>query len=322
MRELQSMREAYISQRELAPILLAEVQGLFEPRPQGWHFESRYKGDESFALKLESGKVAQIDALEDFVACMLVVPTWAQIAEAVEYIEQFFEISYRRPHSDAETSKKSSDFPFDDLRLYGRLRAPGDMPSRPIDEILFEIQVKTFLQHAWSIATHDLVYKFERVSWARNRVAAQVKALLEHAEMSIGAIAELEKSGQLYASGTPEAQQQLIVDAVSAEWSSEELPEDRRRLATNIWQLLAHCEVDSGALVELITRGKTDLGGEHPLSLSPFQAILYYLARYEGEALTAVLDGTAQLTSPYTIPVADEVFNVLGLPRQSAVRAL
>ena len=47
------------------------------------------------------------------------------------------------------------------------------------------MQVKTFLQHAWGIATHDLIYKTDDVSWSRQRIAYQIKAMLEHAEMSI-----------------------------------------------------------------------------------------------------------------------------------------
>jgi ppGpp synthetase/RelA/SpoT-type nucleotidyltranferase len=322
MKVLQSVGEAFLLQSEVAPLLEAELRSLFESRDPRWYFSVRSKGDESFALKAESGRVSDVAAMEDFVGCMVVVPLISDIPSAIAFVERFFEVKYRRPESDRWTEKKSSDFPFDDLRLYGNLIAPSDLPARPIDAITFEIQIKTFLQHAWSIATHDLVYKFDRVSWARNRVAHQVKALLEHAELSVSAISELEGSGLFPEVGSPESSQQRINELIASEWPEEELPEDRRRLATNVWALLNNCEFDIANLPGLLARGRTEFQGFHPRTLSPFQCVLLYVAMYEGASLRPLLDGSKPISGEYRIAVADIVLEQLNLTRGQARRVL
>ena len=178
----ESVRIAYQQQEPLADILLGEIERLVKAAPKSWFFTSRKKLLESFAQKIESGAVPNPARLEDFVGAMIVVPMTSDVSEALQFINRFFVVEYQRPADSNVTLKLASDFPFDDLRLYGHLRPRDDQPSRPIDDVILEIQVKTFLQHAWSIATHDLVYKFDHVSWARSRVAYHVKALLEHAE--------------------------------------------------------------------------------------------------------------------------------------------
>ncbi|MBO9102288.1 MULTISPECIES: hypothetical protein [Rhizobium] len=85
--------------------LAAEVQ-LFlkeEAEKQGWFFVSRLKELESFALKIETGRVPEPAKLEDFFACTLVVPTLAHIEVAENAVLSHYDLSARRPPDDSKT---------------------------------------------------------------------------------------------------------------------------------------------------------------------------------------------------------------------------
>jgi ppGpp synthetase/RelA/SpoT-type nucleotidyltranferase len=150
-----------------------------------WHYESRIKEPESFALKLETGREPNPRRSEDLFACTLVVENHSKIPEAAKIVTELFKEEYRRPEQPNRTHMNSSNFAFDDLRIYASWVDDGVGPPTVANGLLFEIQIKTFLQHAWGIATHDLIYKTDEANWGSSRVAYQVKAMLENAELSI-----------------------------------------------------------------------------------------------------------------------------------------
>ncbi len=167
------------------------IRGLREP---GWHYASRIKELESFALKLETGRFPEPREIDDFLACTLVVENTTVIARAEELLCGKFELHERRPKDNKYTTKEPHSFRFDDLRLYVKWQDDPALPPTGLAGLLFEIQIKTFLQHAWSVATHDLVYKTDEKNWAKERIAFQIKAMLEHAETSIREADALAKS--------------------------------------------------------------------------------------------------------------------------------
>src|SRR5215213_854291 len=180
-----SVRDVYLEQLEKYQKLKEIVDALVVPlKDARWHYESRVKSEEGYALKLETGR-AEVDKFEDFFACTLVVENQARIKSAKNLVLSHFTLKYRRPKYDDFTHKSSESFPFDDLRLYVQYKDDPTLPPTGVDGLLFEFQIKTFLQHAWSIATHDLTYKSDTISWAKARIAFQIKAMLEHAEVSI-----------------------------------------------------------------------------------------------------------------------------------------
>ena len=162
-----------------------------------WHYESRIKSEESFALKLETGRVADPSAPEDFFACCVVVENLARVSDAESLICELFSLHERKPPSKSMTHLPPHSFDFDDLRLYVKWIDEPQLPPSGVDGMMFEFQVKTFLQHAWGIATHDFIYKTESVEWASSRIAYQVKAMLENAELSIAEVKRLTGSEML-----------------------------------------------------------------------------------------------------------------------------
>src|SRR5258707_14772802 len=70
-----------------------------------WHYESRVKELTSFALKIESGRFQNPEALEDFFACTLVVANATEIVEAERLVRENFMVKERRPKRIVKTHK-------------------------------------------------------------------------------------------------------------------------------------------------------------------------------------------------------------------------
>lgn len=256
------------------------LQQMKEPR---WHYESRVKTLDSYALKLETGRVRDPSALEDFFACTLVVGNLADVAIAESRVAKIFEVNERRPPKSNETKKRPEEFSFDDLRLYVSLREDTTLPPTGLEGVRFECQIKTFLQHAWAIATHDLVYKTDDVNWSKQRIAYQTKAVLEHAEISILQAEELAASTALAMETTSIADLKRTIAILRAQWPNDELPSDLRRLAENVLALFKALKVDLSRLQSILDEGKA-IAGSHPSNLSPFGTIVQYLLSTEGRS--------------------------------------
>jgi ppGpp synthetase/RelA/SpoT-type nucleotidyltranferase len=251
------------------------IGNLKEPR---WHYESRLKEQESFTLKMESGRVSDPHHLEDFFACTLVVENAQAIERAEKLVSDNFALSYRRPKRDDYTHKASNSFPFDNLRIY--VKWVNDLQQKAIAEIeniVFEIQIKTFLQHAWDIATHDLLYKSDTISWPKERIAFQIKAMLEHAEVSISEVEKTAESVALNKTNKETKELLEIILLIRNFWQGDLLPKNKVILARNILSLLRSVGLSIGELTNILTQ-ETEAGrGAKTLNLSPFCAIVQSL---------------------------------------------
>lgn len=149
-------------------------------------FVGRIKTPESIAEKIEMGRYARFSEIDDLVAFTLVIPTASVEQEVVDFCKSTFDVIEVR---DKRTTPKSPDvFRFDSTRVIARARrAPdlGDYKGPSIYEYLFEVQVRTAFEHAWSVATHDLVYKGSSIDWKRIRLAAQLKASSEGLDAAV-----------------------------------------------------------------------------------------------------------------------------------------
>lgn len=276
MKIVQSIQELYNSKLEYFIILKSRVDkqvGLI--KNDRWHYESRIKQIESFAMKVEMGRFDKTEIFEDLFAATIVVKNMNEISYAEELLTEYFSIRFKKPKSINFTHKDSFSFPFDDLRLYASLKdfQTGEL-SPNIYELVFEIQIKTFLQHAWSIATHDLIYKSEKINWAKERIAYQVKAALEHAEVTISGVEELCKISELAKENKNVQKVNNLISMILEYWKPEDLPSDRRRLAQNIIGFIEAIGLDLHELNKILLLETQSGRGVLTRNLSPFLVVV------------------------------------------------
>jgi hypothetical protein len=147
------------------------------------------------------------------------------------------------------------------------------------------VQVKTLLQHAWSIATHELVYKTDDVDWSTSRIAFQVKAMLENAELSISEVRRLTDASLLNRSDRDCDQQRMTIQEIKQRWKPEQLPKDLRRLALNVFELTKLLKIQFTDLWIALDEATAAGEGAETLNLSPYSAIVSALIRKHGPHL-------------------------------------
>jgi ppGpp synthetase/RelA/SpoT-type nucleotidyltranferase len=279
MKIIKKIRDLHAESDERYKRLSDEVQGLLkgEVESRGWFFISRLKGVESFALKIETGRVPEPAKMEDFFACTVVVPTLSQIETAENFLTTHYDLHERRPRDDGQTFKQSSNFQFDDLRLYLAKKASTTGKNVDLDGAIFEVQVKTVLQHAWSLATHDLIYKSDTVSWPRERIAYQVKAMLEHAEIAIAEANRLADAPAVAKKDERTTEILKLIEQIRALWSPDRLPADIKRLAETVQQIFHGCKLNVDQLAPILAAEKQRVG-MLPNDLSPYAFIVQALA--------------------------------------------
>lgn len=99
--------------------LKLEVHDVLKNRIEdvGWFFFSRIKSVESFAQKIETGRVSDPNQLEDFFASTIVVPTINEIGRAEELVLERYDRKERRPADDQFTQSEDRGFEWSRLRL-------------------------------------------------------------------------------------------------------------------------------------------------------------------------------------------------------------
>jgi ppGpp synthetase/RelA/SpoT-type nucleotidyltranferase len=278
MKVSKALRDTFNAAQDRYLRLSAEVRDLLfsQLEERRWFHTSRVKELESFALKVETGRVPDPSQLEDFFGFTIIVPTLGDITAAEIMVSELFDVFERRPPADDRTSKLSSDFRFDDLRLYVCRRPLASGKNPDLDGAKFEIQIKTILQHAWSIATHDLIYKTDTVSWPKERIAYQVKAMLEHAEIAISEATRLADSPGVAKKNDRTTDILRLIEQIEQVWPGEALPANRKRLAENVLDVLKAADLQPDRLIDLIDAERRRIG-ILPSNLSPYSFVVQAL---------------------------------------------
>ena len=280
MKIIKALRDLYQASLIKYERLADEVRQSLKPKVEDseWFFLARLKELESFALKIETGRVPDPGNMEDFYACTIVVPTILQVIDdAEQLVRSLYDFHERRPPDDATTRKASFSFAFDDLRLYVRRRSLASGRDEELDGLIFEVQIKTILQHAWSTATHDLIYKTDTVSWPRERIAYQVKAMLEHAEVAIAEANRLSEARAVAKKDDRTDNILRIIHQVENFWPEDRLPDNVKRLAETIFDLLRACDLSANDLADILEAEKRRIG-LLPTDLSPYAFVVQAMA--------------------------------------------
>ena len=245
-----------------------------------WFYFSRIKMPQSFALKVETGRVPNPANLEDFFACTIVVPTVDQIHKVECLVQESFDCIARRPKKDSYTHKSSFSFEFDDLRLYVKRCPSASGKRQDLDGTVFEVQIKTILQHAWSLATHDLIYKTNTVSWSLERIAYQIKAMLEHAEIAIAEANQLANAAGVKKNNKRVKSLLCLIEQIEMIWSVDQLPNDIKRLAETILEIFSASKLKIKQFGNIIEAEKERIG-TLPVDLSPYAFTIQAVVNYD-----------------------------------------
>jgi hypothetical protein len=312
MKIINSVAFAYNNQFDLYNILKGRIDTLINTiKDPNWFYFSRVKALESYALKLETGRFDAME-LEDFFACTLVVRSQREIKIAVTRLKKYCKIHYQKPKLESVTHKEPDSFVFDDLRIYASLKKEPSLPSGPINDLVFEVQIKTFLQHAWSIATHDLIYKSDEVNWSKNRIAYQIKAMLENAEISILKAEKSKKVTGLPKENFKYQELQAIKNFIDENWTPVQLPTDKLRLTQNVYSILLLFKLKVEDLKKIL-EAESALGrGIKITNLPPYLIIVQSLIYQKPEKVkNYILSGTGK----GRLACTDEMeFAPLGIP--------
>lgn len=209
---------------------------------KGYALTYRIKTVESLAEKIETGRSKKWSEINDLFACTVIIPTLSHEEEVIEFCQNAFEITDKVKRG--QTKKDPEIFRFDSTRISAKLRGV-DVNSNDLGNIyniIFEIQIKSAFEHAWSVSTHDLVYKSSDIDWKKLRLAAQIKSTVEQLDTLI--LAFEQASSIIKESEYPEIDRKRKLAVATQELFEqkkipEELqPKDMTRFSNNLYTIL------------------------------------------------------------------------------------
>lgn len=208
----ESVRNCYLEDKKYIEKVSTEVNSILHSygSQSGYPVIARIKGIDSVAEKLETGRYKNWSELDDLVAGSVIVPSYSHEDGVVNYLKDVFEIVTLKKRSG--TNKSPGEFRFDSTRVVCRLNSPVLTTDRDRShDILFEIQVRTAFDYAWSIVTHDVVYKGNSTDWRRIRLSAQIKAGVEQLDQIVEAFTD--SADRISESDWPDVRAKMYIES-------------------------------------------------------------------------------------------------------------
>ena len=272
---------------------------------KGFAFLSRKKDLKSLAEKIETGRYKQWADIDDLFACSIIIPTLDLEDSVLEFLSNVFEEVQVKKRG--QTQKPPDTFRFDSTRFIGRLKTIPEIEA--VSNILFEVQIRSAFEHAWSVTTHALTYKSEKIDWKLLRLTAQLKASVEQLDSLILGFTESASYITEHKFLEIEIKNKISAffkDKISSKNIPEELsPESWSRFSDNFYSLMRSAKTNyKEQLDAFVNRGfeliedeiKAMTNNNFPRSLSLLQFSIGVLA--EKEFLPTELKKYSALITP------------------------
>ena len=283
-----SLHEKYQLNKEISKKIQGRVgEHLSDLAKQNkWFFVDRIKNEESFCQKIESGRFSPKFELTnykqqigDFYAASMVVQNLNKVKTAIQEIknEPILDFQYMKPCSLGLVNHRPSEFIFDGVRLYFTTKKPISKDQEDLSFMVFEIQVKTFLDYAWGISSHDIGYKGNSFEWGISRIIAQNKAVLDSVELSLAEYSNLANNQAVKLKNKEFEKTQKCLQLLKSFWS--DFPADSITLTRNIYSLMQALNLSNKSLKEIIQIQNANKS----LSLSIYGSIVRALIMEKGK---------------------------------------
>jgi ppGpp synthetase/RelA/SpoT-type nucleotidyltranferase len=269
-----SFNQAYMDVRPVLERLEAVVKPRAEEIAKRYNgvYTGRIKEPESILIKsLKEGYDLLFLNMYVLFACTITVPNPQAIEDVRRDVEATFQLVEVR-----QRAVKPEEFAYNDLNLSLKVIPEFWNRGEAYLDLVFELQIKTLLQQAWSQAGHDVIYKAGKKTWGLTRITSQLRALLEMAD---SLLANLDSAASIL-QGTIEypkySKRNQIIDILEGAWDDPRLPGNLDRAALVIENYLGLAGLASGDLVELLRREEYRRYVE-ARSLTPTQAVFIIL---------------------------------------------
>lgn len=237
-----------------------EVDGLFRKillKHSSALYNSRIKGVESAFVKAQKGDYEfPFNEMEDFFACQVIVPSKEYLQTIISDVEAEFDIESKPTRPLAPSS-----FDYNETHLILKLKDSPYRQNKTDLRMVFELQIKTFLQSALQQASHDLTYKPQKISYWTERVVGQLRAILELAD---DVLAQVEITAQTlharseYEDNNYKTDQRKLLQTIETNFPAEQLPQDRRRIAVIVKGYLDMAGVSTADFDGILKKSQKD----------------------------------------------------------------
>ena len=140
--------------------------------------ESRTKDVDSLARKIQNKHYSKLSIITDLCGLRVIVPYKSNVVDVDNLIQSEFQILEHQHHGENEVT----EFGYRSLHIIAKLDRSrlNSTEWGPYNNFVFEIQIRTILEHSWALISHQLDYKTSGAAPpAFRRRLFQIAALLE-----------------------------------------------------------------------------------------------------------------------------------------------